>query len=85
MAGTEKRTNPVSPKGTILQPREWSAGAGLTVEETDDGMPPKPASAFAETRPEDVFGMLAHKGKQKSITEMDAAVLAEARHRHARD
>ena len=36
-------------------------------------------------RPEDVFGMLGYKGKPKSLEEMDAGVLAEAKRRHARD
>ena len=42
-------------------------------------------SAFSETRPQDVFGMLPHKGKPKTLEEMDSGVLAEARRRHARD
>ncbi len=91
MAATEKLTITVSTKGQVILPsairqrREWSAGTRLTVEETADGVLLKPAPAFAETRPEDVFGALAYKRKPKSIAEMDAGVLAEARRRHARD
>jgi hypothetical protein len=32
-----------------------------------------------------VFGVLAYKGTPKTLEEMDAGVLAEARRRHARD
>ncbi|KAB2704501.1 MULTISPECIES: AbrB/MazE/SpoVT family DNA-binding domain-containing protein [Brucella] len=91
MAATEKLTITVSTKGQVILPsairqrREWSAGTRLTVEETDDGVLLKPAPAFAQTRPEDVFGALPYKGKPKSIADMDAGVLTEARRRHARD
>lgn len=91
MAATEKLTTTLSTKGQVILPsairqrREWSAGTRLTVEETADGVLLRPAPAFAETRPEDVFGALPYKGKPKSIAEMDAGVLAEARRRHARD
>lgn len=91
MAGKEKRTITVSAKGQVILPsairqrREWHAGTRLTVEETADGVLLKPAPAFPETRPQDVFGMLPRKGRPKTLEEMDAGVLAEARRRHAGD
>ncbi|HEX4504655.1 MAG TPA: AbrB family transcriptional regulator [Alphaproteobacteria bacterium] len=91
MAGADKLTTTVSTKGQIILPsairhrREWRAGTRLTVEDTSEGVLLKPAPAFAETRPEDVFGVLAYGGKPKTLEEMDASVLAEARRRHARD
>ncbi|MBR0966117.1 AbrB/MazE/SpoVT family DNA-binding domain-containing protein [Bradyrhizobium diazoefficiens] len=69
----------------IRQRRECGAGTRLTVEETPEVVLLKPAPAFAETRPKDVFGVLAYKGKPKTLEEMDVAVLAEATRRHARD
>jgi AbrB family looped-hinge helix DNA binding protein len=90
MAGAEKLTTTVSTKGQVILPsairhrREWRAGTRLTVEETPEGVLLKPALAFTETRPEDVFGLLSYKGKPKTLEEMDAGVLAEARRRHAR-
>lgn len=45
----------------------------------------KPAPTFAETRPDEVFGMLFRKGKPTTLEKMDAGVLAEARRRHPRD
>ncbi|WP_312798395.1 AbrB/MazE/SpoVT family DNA-binding domain-containing protein [Tianweitania sp.] len=91
MVAVEKLTTTLSTKGQVILPsairqrREWSVGMRLTVEETADGVLLRPAPAFVETRPEEVFGMLPRTGKPKSIAEMDAGVLAEARRRHARD
>ena len=91
MAAAEKLTTTVSSKGQVILPsalrqrRAWGAGTRLTVEETEDGVLLKPAPAFAETRPEDVFGALPYKGTPKTIEEMDAGVLAEAKRRHAGD
>ncbi len=91
MARAEKLTTTVSTKGQVILPsairqrREWGAGTRLTIEETAEGVLLKPAPAFAETRPEDVFGALPWKGTPKTLEEMDAGVLAEARRRHVRD
>ena len=91
MASAEKLTITVSTKGQVILPsairqrREWGAGTRLTIEETAEGVLLKPAPVFAATRPEDVFGVLPWKGKPKTLEEMDAGVLAEARRRHAGD
>jgi len=90
MANAEKLTTTVSTKGQVILPsairqrREWRAGTRLVVEETPEGVLLKPAPAFAATRPEDVFASLSHSGKPKTLEEMDAGVLAEAKRRHAR-
>ncbi|CAN7650706.1 AbrB/MazE/SpoVT family DNA-binding domain-containing protein [Mesorhizobium sp. LjRoot246] len=91
MAATEKLVTTVSTKGQVILPsairkrRNWGAGTRLQVEDTPDGVLLKSAAAFAPTRPEDVFGVLPHSGRPKTLEEMDAGVLAEARRRHARD
>ena len=91
MAAPEKLTTTVSSKGQVILPsalrkrHAWGAGTRLTVEETEDGVLLKPAPVFAHTRPEDVFGALPHQGKAKTIEEMDASILAEAKRRHAGD
>lgn len=90
MAGAGKLTTTVSTKGQVILPksirqrREWDAGTRLLVEDTPDGVLLKPAPAFAETRPQEVFGSLAYRGKPKTLEEMAAGVLAEARRRNAR-
>ncbi|MBW8910046.1 AbrB/MazE/SpoVT family DNA-binding domain-containing protein [Mesorhizobium sp. RCC_202] len=91
MATTEKLITTVSTKGQVILPsairkrKDWGAGTRLQVEDTPEGVLLKLAPAFAPTRPQDVFGVLPHTGKPKTLEEMDAGVLAEARRRHARD
>jgi AbrB family looped-hinge helix DNA binding protein len=91
MAAADKLTTTVSTKGQVILPsairqrRDWSAGTRLVVEDTPEGVLLKPAPAFAETRPEDVFASLRYRGKPKTLEEMDAGVLAEAKRRRARD
>ncbi|TRC79785.1 AbrB/MazE/SpoVT family DNA-binding domain-containing protein [Mesorhizobium sp. WSM4307] len=91
MAGSEKLTTTVSTKGQVILPsairkrKEWGAGTRLVVEDTPEGILLKSAPAFAATRPQDVFGLLPHSGRPKTLEDMDAGVLAEARRRHARD
>lgn len=81
----------LSTKGQIVLPKEirsrrgWEPGAELTIEETDDGVLLKRAARFAPTRIEDVYGCLHRPGmKSVSIEEMNEAIAAEVRRRHAR-
>nr|WP_255696950.1 AbrB/MazE/SpoVT family DNA-binding domain-containing protein [Sandaracinobacteroides sayramensis] len=83
-------TTIVSTKGQVILPkairdqRHWSAGTRLSVEDTPDGVLLKPVPIFAPATIDAVFGSLAYAGKAKTIEEMDAAVVAEAK-RRARD
>lgn len=90
MAQSETLITTVSTKGQVILPkairqrRDWEAGTRLIVEETPEGVLLKQAPAFAPTRPEDVFGMLAYKGEPKTLEEMDAGIAAEVRRRYDR-
>jgi AbrB family looped-hinge helix DNA binding protein len=81
----------MSTKGQMILPkpirdqRHWNAGTQLVVEDTPDGVLLRPAAAFAPTRPEDVFACLPYAGAPKTLDEMDAAVMTEAKRRHAVD
>jgi AbrB family looped-hinge helix DNA binding protein len=83
-------TTKLSTKGQVILPKairdqmNWPAGTKLTVEQTANGVLLRPAPYFPPSRPEDVFGMLAYKGKPKTVEEMDAAITAEIKERHAR-
>jgi AbrB family looped-hinge helix DNA binding protein len=87
----DKLTTVVSTKGQVILPkairqrRRWGAGTRLVVENTPDGVLLRPAPNFPRTKPEDVFGSLHFDGEPKSLKEMEAGVLAEAKRRHARD
>jgi AbrB family looped-hinge helix DNA binding protein len=84
-------TTTLSTKGQVILPsairksRRWRPGVRLVVEDTPEGVLLKAAPQFAPTRPEDVFGSLPHSGPPKTIKEMKAAIVTEARRRHARD
>ena len=88
---SEQLTTTVSTKGQVILPKvirralRWEAGTRLVVENTPEGVLLKPERAFAETRPQDVFGCLAWNGPPKSLSDMQAGVLAEAERRHAGD
>ena len=89
MSAPERLTTTVSSKGQVVLPKairqalRWEAGMQLAVENTSEGVLLKALPAFAETRPEDVFGCLAYEGAPRSLADMEAGVLAEARRRHA--
>lgn len=82
-------TTTVSTKGQVILPKAvrtllgWQAGTRVVVENTRDGVLLKPLPVFDATRPEQVFGSLGYRGAPRSVEDMDAAVLAEAKRRHA--
>ena len=91
MPAPEKLTTTVSTKGQIILPKairqalSWEAGKKLIVEYASEGVLLKPLPVFAKTRNKDVFGCLAFGGVPKTVAEMRAGVLAEAKRRHARN
>ena len=91
MAVLDKFTTNVSAKGQVILPKavcqalRWHAGTRLTVESTAGGVLLRPGPSFAATRPEDVFGCLADDVPPRSLADMEAGILEEARRRHARD
>ncbi|ANY82135.1 AbrB family transcriptional regulator (plasmid) [Microvirga ossetica] len=91
MTKAESLMTVVSTKGQVILPksirqhRHWAAGTRLVVEETPEGVLLKAAPLFATTRPEDVYGSLPYQGPPKTLEDMDASIVAEAKRRHARD
>jgi AbrB family looped-hinge helix DNA binding protein len=87
----EKVTTVVSTKGQVILPKairdqlHWDTGTRLIVETTEDGVRLRAAPVFAPTDPNDVFGCLKYSGAPKTIEEMDAGILAEAKRVYARD
>jgi len=90
MATKSGQTTTVSTKGQVILPkairdrRKWGEGTRLVIEETEAGALLKDEPVFTPTKPAAAFGMLKYKGKPKTIAEMDAAIAAEIRRRHAR-
>ena len=84
-------TTTLSTKGQVILPKairdqlQWNAGTRLVVEHTADGVLLKPlTTTFARTRTENVFGCLRYKGAPKSVEEMEAGIVLEAKRRHER-
>lgn len=79
----------LSSKGQIVLPKavrdshRWEPGTTFTVEDKKDGVLLRPTTTLARTRLEDVVGCLDYHGPAKTIEEMNAAVMEEAK-RHAR-
>lgn len=91
MGSAEKLTITLSTKGqvslpkSIRQRRQWDVGTRLIVEDRPEGVLLRAAPVLKPTRSEEVFGSLKVAGPPKTLEEMDAAVAAEARRRHASD
>ena len=87
MPRTTPPTTTVSTKGQVILPKsirqskDWGAGTRLLVEDTSEGVFLRRVPAFVPSRPETVFAMLRWTAEPKSIEDMDAAVLQEARRR----
>lgn len=78
-------TTRLSSKGQVVLPKElreargWSTGLEFDVEERPDGVLLKPRSPFPPTTVDDLLGCLGYQGPRRSIAEMDAGVLEEAK------
>ena len=83
----EKTT--LSSKGQIILPKavreahDWAPGTEFTVEDVADGVILRPLDPFARTTIEDVFGILEYDGDAKTIEQMEEAIAAGVRKRHA--
>lgn len=93
MKSTETTTTRLSTKGQLILPkairqrRKWEAGTRLSVEDTSDGVLiniAKPEPVFPPTRFADVAGCLKYDGPPMTLDDMDRAITAEVRARHAR-
>ena len=83
-------TTKLSSKGQIILPaairtaNQWKAGVEFAVEDTGDGVLLRPLKPFSATKLDEVVGCTGYKGKAHTLDEMDKAVTAEIKARHAR-
>jgi AbrB family looped-hinge helix DNA binding protein len=91
MIKAERLMTVVSTKGQVILPksirqhRHWDPGTRLVVEETPEGVLLKAAPVFAPTQPDDVYASLPYQGPPRTLEDMEASIVAEAKRRHARD
>jgi AbrB family looped-hinge helix DNA binding protein len=80
----------LSSKGQIVLPKaireqhRWVPGTEFILEETPQGLLLQPTKRVAPTTLDQVIGCLRYTGKAKTLAQMDAAITAEVKARHAR-
>jgi len=81
----------LSSKGQIILPKRvrqahnWTPGTEFLVEDVENGVLLRPMKPFPRTELESAFASLKFHGSPRTLEEMEAAIDAEARRRHARD
>lgn len=82
-------TTKISSKGQVVLPKSvresirWLPGTELAVELRDDTVCLKALNPFPPTTLKDVQGSIRHKGKRKSLADMDKGIVKMIRKRHA--
>jgi AbrB family looped-hinge helix DNA binding protein len=75
----------LSSKGQIVIPRQirlnhgWQPGIAFTIIDKDDSVILQPVSTKTTTKLEDVIGCAGYNGKKKSLAQMDAGIIEEAK------
>jgi AbrB family looped-hinge helix DNA binding protein len=78
----------LSSKGQVIIPKsvrnhyQWAPGQELQVLDTDDGVLLRTRKPFEETALADVAGILAYRGKPKTLDDMAAAIRHGIEHKH---
>jgi len=80
----------LSTKGQVILPKairdrhRWKPGMELDIEDRPDGVLLKPIGRKKKYTIDDLVGIVKYDGPPKSIEDMNAAIEAEVRRRHAR-
>jgi len=80
----------VSTKGQVVLPKAirdkhaWKDGTRLIVEDRPDGVLLRPVAEKKKLTIDDWARIIEYKGPSRTIEEMNAAIVKEARRRHAR-
>ncbi len=78
-------TSRLSTKGQLIIPKEirerhgWRSGTELEIEDHDDGVVIRLATAVPETTLDELFGCTGYQGSPRSLEEMEAAIAKGAR------
>lgn len=80
----------LSSKGQVVLPKSvreayhWRTGTEFAIESMPSGVLLRPVKNLPASRLEEVAGSLKYRGKPKTLKQMEAAIAAEVRARHAR-
>lgn len=83
-------TTKLSSKGQVILPaairaaNQWEPGVEFAVENTIDGVLLRPIKSVPTTTLDEVIGCTGYAGKAHSVADMDKAITAELKARHAR-
>jgi AbrB family looped-hinge helix DNA binding protein len=73
-------TTRLSSKGQVVLPKSvrdaqgWAPGTEFTIESTSDGVTLRAKAPFPRTDLGEVFGSVKHRGRAKTLQEMDAGI-----------
>jgi AbrB family looped-hinge helix DNA binding protein len=73
-------TTKLSSKGQVVLPKSvrdeqgWAPGTEFTIESTSEGVTLRVRTPFQRTDLGDVFGSVKHRGRSKTLEEMDAGI-----------
>lgn len=90
MAEIKYSTTRLSSKGQVILPasvrqsKQWHTGVEFQVEMVAEGVLLRPLKCGVPTTLDEVVACLSYTGKPHSVDEMDAAITAELKARHAR-
>jgi len=83
-------TTKLSSKGQVILPaairsaKQWKPGVEFSVESTSAGVLLRPIKSVPGATLDEVVGCAGYSGKPHSVAEMDKAITAETKARHAR-
>ena len=82
------QTTRLSTKGQLILPKDlrtaraWGPGTEFSIEEAEDGILLRPSGRFPATTLDEVVGCLKHKGKAKTLAQMNSAGSRDVQRRH---
>lgn len=86
----QMETTKLSSKGQVVLPKSvrdahgWSPGTEFVVESTADGVRLRARAPFPRTELDAVFGSVQHRGKAKTVSDMDEGIRSAVARRFRR-
>lgn len=84
-------TTKLSSKGQVVLPKSirlshhWEAGLEFSIEDSEEGIFLRPLKPFKSSTWKDVIGCLPHRGKSKTLDDMENAIRKGIKDRYDRN